>query len=664
MPLHPWLRPRRFLTLLALVAFVLLLASTASPGQPETQPVRQPPPDKAAIEKKEKILNKTFKDELAKAKTDSQAARDLADYLLGQARETNEDPPLRYIALIYARDLAAQGGDTATALAAIEELAKHFTVDTLPMKAATLTVASQKATAKDDHIAIVEQSLALAEEALAQDSYAVAQELVKAAEESATRSKVLQLVARVEKAGADVEHAKKEFGRMQKYIDILAKDPKDAEANKQMGRYFCLVKGNWERGLPMLVAGNDKDFIELAKRDLAGPKDTGAQLDLGDEYATLAEAEKGLTQRMLLKRAYHWYVRCLPNLAGGLNKVRVEKAVEEIGKLFPNTPVSIVVGNTRIDSLYKTFERAHAQGIQVLAVSPDNKYVLSGGIQEQTVRLWDLQTGNQLRQLNGHKEEIWGVAFSPDGKTCASASTDKTMRTWNIANGDPIRTFEGHTDWVRGVWFFPDKKRILTVSDDYTLRIWDLGNGKELKRMSGHTNFVNSLSVSRDGKRAVTGSVDKTVRIWDLEKAQEISHYEHKEEVWAVAISPDGKRAVSASTDNVVLMWDLDKKQSIRALEHPTRVWSIAFAPNGKVVATGTGGIVNVVPQAKIEGGWPQQGQNDTSLYFWEADSGKPLRRLMGHTGYVRALAWSPDGRFLVSGGDDNQIRVWTEGKK
>ena len=155
-----------------------------------------------------------------------------------------------------------------------------------------------------------------------------------------------------------------------------------------------------------------------------------------------------------------------------------------------------------------------------------------------------------------------------------------------------------------------------------------------------------------------------SVRVWDLEKGQEIGKFMHNQEVWAVAISPDGRTAVSASVDNVVKVWDLEKKQEIRMLQHPTRVWSIAFAPSGKTIATGTGGIVNIVPPGQIEGGWPQQGQNDTSLYFWEADSGKPVRRLSGHTGYVRALAWSLDGRYLASGGDDNQIRVWSEGKK
>src|SRR5262249_32123258 len=148
-------------------------------------------------------------------------------------------------------------------------------------------------------------------------------------------TKSLQIAARVDKRSAEVEQAKQEFGRMQKFVDVLAKHPNDPAANAEMGRYFCLVKGNWERGLPLLVKGGDKAFLDLAKEDLSNPKDGRAQLDLGDQYASLAENEKALAQKMLLKRAHYWYVKCLPNLEGGLNKLRVEKAVEAIARLFP-----------------------------------------------------------------------------------------------------------------------------------------------------------------------------------------------------------------------------------------------------------------------------------------------------------------------------------------
>jgi hypothetical protein len=647
--------------LLPLVGLGLLLF--AGTGQSQDGPKKLPEPDKELQAKKVINLQKMFKEELSK-KSDPVVARELADTLLREAKVTNDDAALRYVALVMARDLAASAGDTGTALAAIDEIAKHFTVDTLSMKAGMVKLAAEKATSKEDNEVITELALSLLEEAIANDNYAVGEGLVKSAEEAATKTKIVALFAKVEKRALELEQAKKEFGRMAKFVAILEKNPDDADANVEMGKYLCLVKGNWEKGLPLLLKGKEKVYTDLAKRDLAGPKETAMQLDLGDDYATLAENEKGLTQKMLLKRALHWYAKCLGGLESGLNKVRVEKAVEEISKLFPSGPV-IGIGSTVITAEIRMFEKGHFNGIQCLAVSADGKYVLSGGIQEPTVRLWDFTKGTVLKQFNGHKDEIWGVAFSKDGKTVASASTDMTMKTWDPATGINQRTFIGHKDWVRGVFFMPDQKHIITASDDFRLIIWDLSNGNSVKQMQGHTNFINGFAMTRDGKRAVTGSDDNTIRVWDLATAQEIAKFSHSTQVWSVAISNDGKKVASAGNDSQVRIWDVEKKMEIRKLPHPTRVWSMTLSPDGRMLVTGSGGAVNQIPKEVNFGPNPPQiNQQDNALYFWEFESGKFVRRLTGHTSHVRALVWTLDGRHVISGGQDNSIRVWGEGKK
>jgi WD40 repeat protein len=451
---------------------------------------------------------------------------------------------------------------------------------------------------------------------------------------------------------------------MAKFADILAKNANDPDANVEMGKYYCLIKGNWEKGLPMLLKGQDKVYTDLAKRDLAGPKDTHEQLDLGDDYATLAENEKGLTQKMLLKRTMYWYARCLPGLQSGLNKVRVEKSIEEISKLFPSGQV-IGVGSAVITAHLRNFDKGHFNGIQCLAVSNDGKFVMSGGIQEPSPRLWDFAKGTMLKQFTGHKDEIWGVAFSHDAKVVASASTDMTLKTWDPASGNNLRTFIGHKDWVRGVFFMPDQKHIITASDDNRIVIWDLANGAVVKQMQGHTNFINGFAMTKDGKRAVTGSDDNTTRVWDLGTGQEIAKFFHNTQVWSVAISNDGKKVLSAGNDSNVRVWDVDNKMEIRTLPHPARIWAMAFSPDGKVLVTGTGGQVNQIPKEINFGPNPPQfNQQDNCLYFWEFPSGKFLRRLTGHTNVVRALVWTPDGRHVISGGQDNSIRVWGEGKK
>src|SRR5439155_5029168 len=114
----------------------------------------------------------------------------------------------------------------------------------------------------------------------------------------------------------------------------LGKNANDAEASYQLGRYRCLVSGNWERGLPLLARGNNATGKALAEKQLADPKDPSARARLGDDCTRLAEAEKGQVKRNLQRRAMHWYRLALPKLQG-LTRVRVENELRALAKVFP-----------------------------------------------------------------------------------------------------------------------------------------------------------------------------------------------------------------------------------------------------------------------------------------------------------------------------------------
>ena len=328
----------------------------------------------------------------------------------------------------------------------------------------------------------------------------------------------------------------------------------------------------------------------------------------------------------------------------------------------------------------------HTGGVISVGFSPDGKTIATGSW-DDTVRLWDANTGNTIRTLTGH-DDVYSVAFSPDGETLASGGGD-TIRLWDVATGDPIRTLTGHT-WssVRSVAFSPDGQTLASGGgwDDNTVRLWDVDTGDAIRTLTGHTDYVESVAFSPDGNTIATGSDDNTVRLWDANTGDAIRTLtEHTGSVRSVAFSPDGKTIATGSDDNTVRLWDAATSDAIRTLtEHTGSVRSVAFSPDGKTIATGdgfwdrigavrlwdvaTGNIkrtleghtsyVNSVgfsPDGKTiaTGGWGK------TVRLWDANTGEPIRTLTEHTDYVNSVAFSPDGKTLASGSLDGTILLW-----
>jgi hypothetical protein len=213
--------------------------------------------------------------------------------------------------------------------------------------------------------------------------------------------------------------------------------------------------------------------------------------------------------------------------------------------------------------------RGHTDNVVSVAFAGDGSQTLSAS-RDGTIRICDLESGGEVRRIVSQMK-IVGLAFSSDGLTalgtCIRSPTrllpvpKNTVRLWALESGRELRRFEGHTDLIWSVAISPDGRRALSGSEDNTVRLWELDGGREIHRLTGHTGWAWTVAFSPDGRRALSGSDDKTLRLWDLEKGIELSRLEgHKDWVSCVVFSPDGRTALSGSNDQTLRLWRLPDK--------------------------------------------------------------------------------------------------------
>jgi WD40 repeat protein len=156
----------------------------------------------------------------------------------------------------------------------------------------------------------------------------------------------------------------------------------------------------------------------------------------------------------------------------------------------------------------------------ILAYSPDSRRLAAAvgaatSQKDETVKIWDTVTGQEIRTLRGHANVVTAAVYNPDGRTLASASADGTVRLWDAATGQEIRTLRGHANQVSCVAYSPDGRSLTSASNDGTMKLWDAATGQELLSQSGHSFSVSGVAYSPDGRQIASASYDKTVKLWD-----------------------------------------------------------------------------------------------------------------------------------------------------
>ncbi|GAA6614592.1 NB-ARC domain-containing protein [Scytonema sp. NUACC26] len=261
--------------------------------------------------------------------------------------------------------------------------------------------------------------------------------------------------------------------------------------------------------------------------------------------------------------------------------------------------------------------------------------IVSGGY-DRIIRLWNLD--GESRRLIGHTDFLFSVIFSPDGRTIASTSADQTIRLWDISTGQCLKVLKGHTGTVTKAIFSPDGRLLASSSYDQTINLWDVATGQLVQTLPACVTL--SLSFSPDGKKLAAGGFEEAARIWDLETWQCKQIIKgHSSWVWWVAIDPKGNILATGSADGTVGLWDITTGQCLHLLQaHDTWVWAIAFNPDGNILATGS---------------------SDGIIKFWNVETGCCTATLTDHNFWVVSVAFSPEGKLFASGDGDAQIKIW-----
>ena len=250
---------------------------------------------------------------------------------------------------------------------------------------------------------------------------------------------------------------------------------------------------------------------------------------------------------------------------------------------------------------------------EAIAVSTDGKFALT--TLNKSMILWDLETRRKIREFP-HEGRVNSVAFSADGKRAFSGSGESQF----VEKGQPFKQV------------------------DCTVRVWDVESGEELQRLEGHKEHVTGLAVSADGTRIVSSGRRDMVRLWDIgtKKSQrQLATSDPRFGSPKVAISPDGKVLIACEFNTVCAAQMPTGKPLWRQSGHTSGINALAMSADGRFAASGGGGT-------KTENG--ERIAVGTAILLWDVKAGRPLGQFAGHNSSVHTLAFSKDGKYLVSG--------------
>ena len=277
--------------------------------------------------------------------------------------------------------------------------------------------------------------------------------------------------------------------------------------------------------------------------------------------------------------------------------------------------------------------------VKDVAFSPNGKLLVTAG-EDHWAKLWVVRTGKLVHRLQ-HDGQVFAVAFGPHGRMVATASADGDGRIWDVRSGTATK-LEGHAHFVLAVAFSRNGQYVVTSSSDGTARIWETTGGGFQALLAGHTDSVTGAEFSPDGRHVLTQSKDHTARIWDAVPRPQLRKLATESgPLLQVTRVPRTGMILTAGPGRSALLLRARDGARISRFGMRNDVVGVSASANGRLVAVAAGHIATV----------------------FERDTGKPLRTVRQGS-KLGAVALSPDGRRLATGGSDGRSRVWKVGDR